>query len=55
MSAIRITGTKNKATAKLFGQVCSFMFEQEFDETRYWSKEDKQVLRNAKEVLAKHA
>ena len=45
--------TKAKATLKLFNQMSSYLFEQEYEELRGVSSSDIEILRKACKVLNK--
>ena len=45
--------TKAKATLKLFNQMSSYLFEQEYEELRGVSSSDIEILRKACKVLTK--
>ena len=51
--SIRVSSKTNaKATLKLYNQLVSYMFEQEYDELqRYASSKDIEALNKAKEAL----
>lgn len=45
------TKTKLKATQKLYNQISSFLFEQEYDELKHFTPDQRKVLRDASKVL----
>lgn len=54
MSGIRFHGGRNRATAKIWSALSSFMFEQECGELTAYSNTEKATLKSALAVLAKH-
>ena len=52
MSITISTNTKAKATLKLYNQLVSYMFEQEFDELKYANQSNIKTLRAAQKVLS---
>ena len=46
------TSTKAKATLKLYNQLASYMFEQEFDELKYANQSNIKALKAAQKVLS---
>ena len=46
------TSTKAKATLKLYNQLVSYMFEQEFDELKYANQSNIKTLRAAQKALS---
>ena len=46
------TSTKAKATLKLYNQLNSYMFEQEYDELRYANQSNIKALRAAQKALS---
>ena len=46
------TSTKAKATLKLYNQLTSYMFEQEFDELKYANQSNIKTLRAAQKTLS---
>ena len=52
MSIIISTNTKAKATLKLYNQLVSYMFEQEFDELKYANQSNIKTLRAAQKALS---
>lgn len=53
MGIVVRTNTKAKATLKLFNQMSSYLFEQEFGELRGVSNSDIETLKKACKVLTK--
>ena len=53
MGIVVRTNTKAKATLKLFNQMSSYLFEQEFGELREASSSDIETLKKACKVLTK--
>ena len=51
MSITISTNTKAKATLKLYNQLNSYMFEQEYDELRYANQSNIKALRAAQKAL----
>ena len=51
MSITISTNTKAKATLKLYNQLVSYMFEQEFDELKYANQSNIKTLRAAQKAL----
>ena len=45
------TSTKAKATLKLYNQLNSYMFEQEYDELRYANQSNIKALKAAQKAL----
>ena len=52
MSITISTNTKAKATLKLYNQLVSYMFEQEFDELKYANQSNIKTLRAAQKALS---
>ena len=52
MSITVATSTKAKATLKLYNQLVSYMFEQEFDELKYANQSNIKTLRTAQKALS---
>ena len=52
MSITISTNTKAKATLKLYNQLVSYMFEQEFDELKYANQSNIKTLKAAQKVLS---
>ena len=52
MSISVSTNTKAKATLKLYNQLVSYMFEQEFDELKYANQSNIKTLRAAQKALS---
>lgn len=52
MSITIATNTKAKATLKLYNQLVSYMFEQEFDELKYANQSNIKTLRAAQKALS---
>ena len=52
MSITISTDTKAKATLKLYNQLVSYMFEQEFDELKYANQSNIKTLRAAQKALS---
>ena len=52
MSVTISTTTKAKATLKLYNQLVSYMFEQEFDELKYANQSNIKTLRAAQKALS---
>ena len=52
MSIAISTNTKAKATLKLYNQLVSYMFEQEFDELKYANQSNIKTLRAAQKALS---
>ena len=52
MSITISTNTKAKATLKLYNQLVSYMFEQEFDELKYANQSNIRTLRAAQKALS---
>ena len=53
MGAIKVsTGTKAKATLKLYNQLTSYLFEQECGELKYAYPSNIKVLKDAQKVLS---
>ena len=46
------TSTKAKATLKLYNQLTSYMFEQEYEELKYANQSNIKTLRAAQKVLS---
>ena len=46
------TSTKAKATLKLYNQLTSYMFEEEYGELKYANPSDIKALRAAQKVLS---
>ena len=51
MSITISTNTKARATLKLYNQLNSYMFEQEYDELRYANQSNIKALRAAQKAL----
>ena len=51
MSITISTNTKAKATLKLYNQLVSYMFEQEFDELKYANQSNIKALKAAQKAL----
>ena len=52
MSITISTNTKAKATLKLYNQLVSYMFEQEFDELKYANQSNIKTLSAAQKALS---
>ena len=53
MGAIKVsTSTKAKATLKLYNQLVSYMFEQEYDELKYANQSNIKALKAAQKALS---
>ena len=52
MSITISTNTKAKATLKLYNQLTSYLFEQEYGELKYANSSNIKVLKDAQEVLS---
>ena len=52
MSITISTNSKAKATLKLYNQLASYMFEQEFDELKYANQSNIKTLRAAQKALS---
>ena len=53
MGAIKVsTNTKAKATLKLYNQLTSYMFEEEYGELKYANPSNIKTLRAAQKVLS---
>ena len=52
MSITISTNSKAKATLKLYNQLASYMFEQEFDELKYATQADIKTLKAAQKALS---
>ena len=52
MSITTSTNTKAKATLKLYNQLTSYLFEQEYGELKYANSSNIKVLKDAQEVLS---
>lgn len=52
MSITISTNTKAKATLKLYNQLVSYMFEQEFGELKYANQSNIKTLRAAQKALS---
>ena len=52
MSITVSTNTKAKATLKLYNQLTSYLFEQEYGELKYANSSNIKVLKDAQEVLS---
>lgn len=51
--SIKLTvNTKAKATLKLYNQLTSYLFEQEYGELKYANSSNIKVLKDAQEVLS---
>lgn len=46
------TSTKAKATLKLYNQLTSYMFEEEYDELKYANQSNIKTLKAAQKVLS---
>ena len=46
------TSTKAKATLKLYNQLTSYLFEQEYDELKYANQSNIKTLKAAQKVLS---
>lgn len=51
MSITISTNTKAKATLKLYNQLVSYMFEQEYDELKYANQSNIKALKAAQKAL----
>ena len=51
MSITISTSTKARATLKLYNQLNSYMFEQEYDELRYANQSNIKALKSAQKAL----
>ena len=51
MSITISTNTKARATLKLYNQLNSYMFEQEYDELRYANQSNIKALKSAQKAL----
>ena len=51
MSITISTNTKAKATLKLYNQLISYMFEQEYDELKYANQSNIKALKSAQKAL----
>ena len=51
MSITISTNTKAKATLKLYNQLASYMFEQEYDELKYANQSNIKALKAAQKAL----
>lgn len=51
MSITISTNTKAKATLKLYNQLISYMFEQEYDELKYANQSNIKALKAAQKAL----
>ena len=51
MSITISTNTKARATLKLYNQLNSYMFEQEYDELKYANQSNIKALKAAKKAL----
>ena len=51
MSITISTNTKTRATLKLYNQLNSYMFEQEYDELRYANQSNIKALKAAQKAL----
>ena len=51
MSITISTNTKTRATLKLYNQLNSYMFEQEYDELRYANQSNIKALKSAQKAL----
>ena len=52
MSITVSINTKAKATLKLYNQLTSYLFEQEYGELKYANSSNIKVLKDAQEVLS---
>ena len=53
MGAIKVsTSTKAKVTLKLYNQLTSYLFEQEYDELKYANQSNIKTLKAAQKVLS---
>ena len=53
MGAIKVsTNTKAKATLKLYNQLTSYMFEEEYGELKYANQSNIKALKAAQKVLS---
>ena len=52
MSITISTNSKAKATLKLYNQLASYMFEQEFDELKYATQANIKTLKAAQKTLS---
>ena len=53
MGAIKVsTNTKAKATLKLYNQLTSYMFEEEYGELKYANQSNIEALKAAQKVLS---
>ena len=52
MSITISTNTKAKATLKLYNQLTSYMFEQEYEELKYANQSNIKTLKAAQKVLS---
>ena len=52
MSITISTNTKARATLKLYNQLNSYMFEQEYDELRYANQSNIKALKAAQKALS---
>ena len=52
MSITISTNSKAKATLKLYNQLASYMFEQEYDELKYANKSNIKALKAAQKALS---
>ena len=52
MSITISTNSKAKATLKLYNQLASYMFEQEFDELKYANQSNIKALKAAQKALS---
>ena len=52
MSITISTNTKAKATLKLYNQLTSYLFEQEYDELKYASQSNIKTLKATQKVLS---
>lgn len=51
--SIKLTvNTKAKATLKLYNQLTSYLFEQEYGELKYANSSNIKILKDAQEVLS---
>ena len=51
--SIKLTvNTKAKATLKLYNQLTSYLFEQEYGELKYVNSSNIKILKDAQEVLS---
>ena len=46
------TKTEHKQALKLYNQICTYLFEQEYGELKYANSSNIKVLKDAQEVLS---